>query len=60
MAQRKKSITVELKAEGKRWTVTISGTDKHARAQVITAAKALEASGKYQIINGQRWIEEES
>ena len=57
MAQRKKTIIVELKAERKRWSITISGSDKEAKAQIIEAAKALEASGKFQIVNGQRWLD---
>lgn len=58
MAQRKKTIIVELSAKGKHWSVTISGTDKDAKEQIIGAAKALEASGKFRILNGQRWIKE--
>lgn len=58
MAQRKKTIFVELAAKGKRWSITISGIDKDAKKQIIAVAKDLEASGKFQLINGQRWIEE--
>lgn len=58
MAQRKKTITVELKVQGKRWSITLSGNDKDAKEQVIEVARSLEASGKFQIVNGQRWIED--